>query len=241
MFGVSMRKKIVLLVGLALPLVVYGLWQLSKAKTFQVFGRIVSSVPGEERVVALTFDDGPSRAYTEEVLSILRENEVRATFFVTGQEVEANPDQASRIVADGHQLGNHSYSHQRLIFKSPTAIREEIERTDAAIRSAGFRDEILFRPPYGKKLFALPWYLDRTGRTTVTWDVEPESYPEVTDARKIADHVLENVKPGSIVLLHVMYKSREESRKALPIIIDRLRKQGYKFLSVSDLLSRVDA
>lgn len=234
-------KKLAVFIVLTLPLVAFGLWQLSNAMAFQLFGRIVSNVETEDRVVALTLDDGPSAAYTEEVLSILEMHGVKATFFVTGREAEANPDQARQIVDAGHELGNHSYSHPRLIFKAPKTIREEIERTDAAIRGAGFRDEILFRPPYGKKLFVLPWYLSQTGRTTVTWDVVPESNPEVaSDAQKIADHVVDNVKPGSIVLLHVMYQSREESRKALPIIIDRLHKQGYTFLSVSELLGRVE-
>ncbi|HBG19501.1 MAG TPA: polysaccharide deacetylase [Desulfobulbaceae bacterium] len=238
----SLRGKTILLAGLALPLVIYGLLQLSNARTFQMFGRIISSVPTDDRVVALTFDDGPSAAHTEEVLSILREHKVKATFFVIGQEAAGNLQEAKRIVADGHEIGNHSFSHPRLIFKTSGSIRDEIERTDAVIRSAGFKDEIFFRPPYGKKLFILPWYLARTGRTTITWEVEPESHPEVaSDAQKIADHVLERVRPGSIVLLHVMYKNREESRKALPIIIDRLREQRYKFLSVSELLRRAKA
>ena len=84
-----------------------------------------------------------------------------------------------------------------------------------------------------------PWYLKRAGRITVTWDVEPETYPDIaSDAQRIADHVLARVRPGSIVLLHVMYKSREESRKALPIIINGLRERGYEFLTVSELLRR---
>lgn len=221
-----------LLAGVAI-----GLWQVSKARSFQFFGEIVPRVATTDSVVALTFDDGPAARYTDDVLAILRDRAVTATFFVTGREAEANVDAARRVVDAGHALGNHSYSHPSLVFRGLPEIREEVERTDAAIRAAGYEGEVYFRPPYGKKLFLLPWHLARTGRTTVTWDVEPESYPDVArDAHRITEHVVERVRPGSIVLLHVMYDSRAESRKALPWIIDRLRERGYTFVTVSELL-----
>jgi peptidoglycan/xylan/chitin deacetylase (PgdA/CDA1 family) len=225
-----------LLAGLAAAA---GLWQLSNARRFQLFGEIVARVATADPVVALTFDDGPTPRYTAEVLALLRAYDARATFFVTGREVAAHPDAARQIVADGHELGNHSYSHPRLVLKTPARIRDEVERTDAAIRRAGYEGPIHFRPPYGKKLVGLPLHLARTGRTTVMWDVEPESYPAVAeDAGRIAAHVLERVRPGSIVLLHVMYDSRAASRAALPLILDGLRQRGYRPVTVSELLAR---
>jgi peptidoglycan/xylan/chitin deacetylase (PgdA/CDA1 family) len=218
---------------------ILGLWQVSKARSFQLFGEIVSNVDCAEPVVALTFDDGPTRQYIDEVLSILHERKVKATFFVTGRETEINIDEARRIVAEGHELGNHSYSHSRLVLKGPNRIRDEIERTDKAIRNAGQQGSIHFRPPYCKKLLMLPWYLSRTGRITVTCDVEPESFTAISkEASLIVTHVLERVQPGSIILLHVMYDSRAESRKALPAIIDGLRERDYEFVTVSELLSK---
>lgn len=217
----------------------FGLWQVSKARKFQFFGEIVSEVESANPVAALTFDDGPTARYTDEVLSILRERQVKATFFVTGKETEANIDEARRIVADGHELGNHSYSHSTLVLKSLGEIREEIEHTDRAIRSAGYEGEIFFRPPFGKKLFLLPWYLARTQRATVMWDLEPESYSGVAkESNRIVKHVADRVKPGSIILMHVMYESRTESRKALPLIINSLRNRGYKFATVSELFRK---
>ncbi len=234
-----MMKKTLALASLAVVLIVYGLWQLSSARSFQAFGHLVSQVATSEPVVALTFDDGPTQGFTGDVLAILRERQVNATFFVTGREVDDNLVQAQQILVEGHELGNHSYSHPRMVFKSPGFIRDEIERTDAAIRRAGYDGEILFRPPYGKKLFALPWYLRQTNRTTIMWDIEPETYPEIADsAQAIADHVLARVKPGSIVLLHVMYKSRQASRDALPLIIDGLREKGYRLVTLSELLQQ---
>jgi peptidoglycan/xylan/chitin deacetylase (PgdA/CDA1 family) len=105
----------------------------------------------------------------------------------------------------------------------------------------GFRGPITFRPPYSKKLFGLPLYLARTGRVTVTCDVEPESYPEVDgEAKRIAEHVLERVRPGSIILLHPWYRSREASRRAVPAIVEGLRARGYQLVTVSALLSHRD-
>jgi peptidoglycan/xylan/chitin deacetylase (PgdA/CDA1 family) len=94
------------------------------------------------------------------------------------------------------------------------------------------------RPPGGKRLIELPFYLWQTRRTTAYWDIEPESYPEVAaDAERITAHVLERARPGSIILLHVMYASREETRKALAAIILGLRERGYRFVTLSELLT----
>ncbi len=220
-----------------LLLIVLGAWRLSNARSYQLMGHIVARTDTDRQVVALTFDDGPTDAFTDDVLAVLRDRGVRATFFVTGRETEANREAARAIVAAGHALGNHSYTHPQMVLMAPGTVAREIERTDAAIRAAGYEGPIYFRPPYGKKLLVLPWYLSRHGRTTVTWDVEPESYPEVrASAEGIVAHVLERVTPGSIVLLHLMYESRATSREALPLLIDGLRQQGYAFVTVPELL-----
>lgn len=230
-----MKKRLLLPLFLIVGTVL--LWSYHKSRTHQFFGRIISSVQTADSLIALTFDDGPSRAYTDTVLSVLRQEHVRATFFVTGNEVDANPDLAAKIVREGHELGNHSYTHSRMILKSPSFIKREIERTDRAIRTAGQTGPILFRPPFGKKLLVLPWYLARTGRTTVTWSIEPESLPDVGgSAARITSYVLQRAEPGAIVLLHVMYAPRDASRSALPRIIAGLRTRGYRFVTVSQLL-----
>lgn len=212
------------------------LWQVSKARSFQALGHLVDRVETEKKLVALTFDDGPTAEVTRPLLDMLEKEQVRATFFVTGAELEKNMDRGIRIVAAGHQLGNHSYSHTRMIFVTPSFVKDEIERTDALIREAGWQDEIHFRPPYGKKLFVLPYYLSNTGRTTVTWDVEPDSETQ-SSAGEIAEKAVAEVRPGSIILLHVMYQNRVESFKAVPAIINRLKEQGYEFVTVSELLA----
>jgi chitin deacetylase len=218
-----------------------ALWQLSKSRTFQFFGRIVPRVNTSQRLVALTFDDGPTRDKTAEVLRLLREKNARATFFVTGAELEQNMSLGRDIVAAGHELGNHSYSHERMIFVTPSYVRREVEQTDELIRAAGYTGPIHFRPPYGKKLLALPFYLSRHDRTTITWDVEPDSILAAdADAEAITRHVLKRTRPGSIILLHVMYPSRVETMRAVPLIIEGLERAGYRFVTVSELMAAAE-
>ena len=219
------------------PIVLWSAWKLSNARTVQLFGGIVPRVETSEPVVALTFDDGPTARFTDEILAILRDEGVKATFFVVGEALERNPTECQKIVREGHELGNHSYSHQRMILKPYSFIRQEIERTDELIRTCGYGGEVHFRSPNGKKLILLPYYLSRMGRKNIFWDVSPEGDRDVAAADKIVETVLEKTRPGSIILLHVMYRSRAESREALPGIIHGLRQQGYRFVTVSELLA----
>lgn len=221
---------------IALIAVAYGLWQFSKSRDMQLFGTIVSRVETPEKVIALTFDDGPTQ-YLPDVLTLLKERNVKATFFVIGGDVEKNPDLARAILADGHELGNHTYTHSNMTLAGWDKVVSEVERTDAAIRAAGYTGKIHFRPPFGKKLVTLPLYLAQHDRITVTQDIEPDSSARLSaDSGLMVDHVLNRARPGSIVLLHVMYKSRETSRQALPGIIDGLHERGYRFVTVSELL-----
>lgn len=221
--------------------VLYALWQLASARNFQLFGELIHRVETSEKLIALTFDDGPSKRYTNDVLAILAAEQVNATFFVTGKEAAQNPGQTRQLIAAGHQLGNHSYTHPRMLLLSPSAIAAEVEQTDKVIRRAGFTGDILFRPPYGKKLLMLPWYLAKHNRITIMWDLEPETDPALaSDAQAMAAYVIKNAKPGSIILLHVMYQSRQASREALPLIIEGLKQNGYRFVTVAELLALRD-
>lgn len=228
--GVGIVIVVVLLVGLR---------QLARARTVQLFGELVPRVETNERRVALTFDDGPVPARLDSILDVLAARNVRATFFVTGAEMEQSPDAARRLVSAGHELGNHTYSHKRMVLRSPAFIRSEIERTDSLIRTVGHLGPIHFRPPNSYKLVGLPWYLSRTGRTTVTWDIEPDSYPEVAATPEgIVRHILDRVEPGSIILLHVWYPSRRTSLAAVGPLVDSLTARGYAVGPVRDLMQQ---
>lgn len=229
-----MRKLLIPTAILTLIVVLIVLWNISKSRTFQFFGEIVPKVNTSQKVVALTFDDGPTPKATDELLSILQQENIHATFFVIGGDLQQHLAEGKKIVAAGHELGNHSFSHKRMLLVTPSFVREEIETTDKLIRETGYQGEIHFRPPYGKKLFALPYYLSKTGRKTITWDVEPDSYPEVAArSEKIVEHVLSKTQPGSIIILHVMYSSGEQSMKAVRGIVEGLKAKGYSFKTVS--------
>ena len=232
------RRRNIILFGTsliaALLLLIVGAWRLHKSQTIQLFGQLFTSGPSADSVVALTFDDGPVPSYTDSVLELLREENVSATFFVVGKLVARSPELARRIVNAGHELGNHSYSHHAMVLMRLGTIRQEVESTDSLIRAAGFAGPIYIRPPYGKRLVGLPWYLSRTNRTTVLWTLEPDSWFHTRAG--IVRHVIGNVHPGSIILLHVEVPSRVEERAALPLIIRELKARAYRFVVLSELM-----
>jgi peptidoglycan/xylan/chitin deacetylase (PgdA/CDA1 family) len=214
--------RLAAVVVVALALVAAGSYQLSKPREVQLLGELATRVDTSDKVVALTFDDGPEAEYVAPVLEILRRHDAKATSFIIGAAVEASPQSLRTMVRAGHEIGNHTYSHPRLLLMSQGAIGREIETTDALIRAAGYDGPIHVRPPNCKRLLAAAYYLWRHGRTTVTWDLEPDSMSELAgDPAAMTRYVRENVHPGSIILLHVMYEGREASRDALPWISTR--------------------
>ena len=231
------RKKIliiVLTIVFALVCAGYSLFLISKSRTFQFFGEIIPRVDTNEKVVALTFDDAPTE-YTEPVLNALQEKRVKATFFAIGSNLEKYPEIGKEIVEQGHEIGNHSYSHQRFLLMPQSFIDQEIQQTNKLISQTGYEGEILFRPPNGKKLIGLPWYLYQHGIKTIMWDVEPDTYGSSTDS--LVNYALENTKPGSIILLHPFCESCDNQREAVSRIIDGLQTKGYRFVTVSELLT----
>lgn len=197
-----------------------------------LLGPALVRLSGDEEA-ALTFDDGPSPD-TARILDILREKEVRATFFLCGASVERYPELARRIAAEGHALGNHTYSHPYLHLMSRAAIAAEIDRTQDAIeRVTGIRPAY-FRPPHGVRWFPLWSLLRERGMTLVLWN----SYPQegASPAREIEARALARLRPGAIILLHDGKDNLPHGRnlrpatvEALPRIIDGVRRAGYRF------------
>ncbi|KEK22979.1 polysaccharide deacetylase family protein [Bacillus gaemokensis] len=228
-----MKKRIIII--FILSLLLFGTYKLMNARSFQLFGELTHRVETNQKVVALTFDDGPTKN-VEQILSLLNKYNAKATFFVIGNELEKNLQLGQAIAESGHQLGNHTYSHNRMVFKTPSFIKDEIEKTNTLIRKTGYTDKIDFRPPNGKKLIGLPYYLNEHNIETITWDIEPDTfYSSATD--KI-NYVNQNVKPGSIILLHAMYDSSNSNSQTIEGILDSLSKQGYQFVTVNELQKR---
>ncbi len=135
---------LLLLLGIAILLFMY-----SRSDDKQFMGILIDRVDTDRKVVALTFDDGPQPEYTQELLGILEAHKIKATFYLVGKNVERHFDETTAIINAGHEIGNHSWSHPRMVFKSQKFIAEEIESTDKVIRAAGQLGEIYFRPPFG--------------------------------------------------------------------------------------------
>jgi peptidoglycan-N-acetylglucosamine deacetylase len=213
-------------------LLLLGTYKLMNARTYQVFGKLTSQVQTNQKVVALTFDDGPTKN-VDKILPLLEQYNAKGTFFLIGNEIEKDPDEAQKLVKAGEQIGNHTFSHQRMVLKSQSFIKKEIEKTDQLIRQAGYKGEIDFRPPNGKKLIGLPYYLSQHNRDTIMWTLEPDTY--YTSASDKINSVKKNVKPGSIILIHAMYDDTGEELKTIKGILQSLSKEGYKFITVNEL------
>lgn len=229
-------KKVLVLVAAGAVLIAAGAWglfEVSKSRTFQFFGGLTARVETGQKAVALTFDDAPGGS-SAAVLKILNDKSVKATFYAMGQSLKEHPQEGKAIAASGSEIGNHSYSHPRFVLKPLPFIAREIETTSTLIRDTGYRGEITFRPPNGKKLLILPWYLRQHNMKTVMWDVEPDTYGKSADF--IVDYTLKNTRPGSIILIHPFCAWCQADRDALPRIIDGLRAKGYRFVTVSELM-----
>ncbi|WP_371361958.1 Peptidoglycan-N-acetylglucosamine deacetylase [Sporomusa rhizae] len=197
------------------------------------YSRIVTKVPTTKKVVALTFDDGPSLKTTEEILAILDEKKVKATFFVLGQNVELLPGVLAQEIEEGHEVGIHSYDHRILSKISKDDVKMEIEKSEKLIAKATVKPT-LFRPPGGSYNKSVLSVVKDKGYTMILWSVDPHDWSKPS-AKKIVDVVMSKIKPGSIILLHDL-KYPSPTPEAVSIIIDRLKEQGYEFVTVSELL-----
>lgn len=238
------KKKYVLLplaVILVFAAVGYGTLRLMDTRSFQFFGGLVNRIETDQKVVALTFDDAPTLQVTS-VLQTLAQKNVQATFFEIGSAIEKYPQLARAITQAGMQVGNHSYSHQRMVFQPFSFYQDEVDKTNRLIRATGYSGEIMFRPPHGKKLVGLPWYLSQQHIRTIMWDVEPDTFEDTGasngDANFLVNYTLQQTKPGSIILLHPFCdKVCAADRAAIPRIIDGLEARGYQFVTISQLLT----
>lgn len=189
--------------------------------------------PRAKRVVALTFDDGPS-TYTGQVLDILKRFKARATFFVVGENVVERPGDLQRVLREGNSLANHTYTHVSIAEADPPAALQ-LDRTTAAIREATSFTPCLFRPPFGSKSAKSIALTRRKGMKTIGWDVDTSDFKR-PGAQTITRTVLSQTKPGSIVLMHDGGGPRDQTVQALPEILRGLRAKGYRFVTVDQLL-----
>ena len=189
-----------------------------------------------QRKVALTFDDGPG-PHTERILDILAEYDVQATFFVVGFQVENFPGLLSRIVLEGHLVGNHSYSHTDFSELSLAGVKREIEHTNQLIKKETGYEPDFIRPPYGRITDQQLENLIEKGYKFINWSVDSLDWDEDHNTHEMMLSRIENtIHPGAIILLHDAGGDRRETEKLLPDLIESLKARGYEFVTVEELL-----
>ena len=186
--------------------------------------------PGE-KVIALTFDDGPWPDSTEKILAILKRNNIKATFFMVGSVVKEYPKIARSVRADGHSIGSHSWSHPL----RPRDPKEQIDRTDAIIKKTVGITPTTYRPPYGALKNGMDKRAMQLHKAVIIWSDDSNDWKRPPAARMAAT-VLREASPGGIVLMHDGGGPRSRTVEALPIIIEDLQKRGYRFVTVPELL-----
>ncbi|MCI9375771.1 MAG: polysaccharide deacetylase family protein [Oscillibacter sp.] len=215
-----MEKRILLFLSLSLI-------SLTACGTTPVAGP--AEMAEDIKYVALTFDDGPRKGTTDRLLNGLRDRDASATFFLVGEQIEANQELVARMRDEGHQIGNHTWSHQRLADASPALISQEVGRTEEILESLLGGGEYWLRPPYG---LVSPGSEDLITVPMVKWSVDPRDW-ESRDTEKVVQAVLQDVRPNSIILLHDIYPT---SVDAALRIVDVLAEKGYWFVTVEELL-----
>ena len=184
--------------------------------------------------IAMTFDDGPHGVQTPRLLDMLKQRGLKATFFVLGQCVAEYPDIAKRIVAEGHEIASHSWSHPNLIPMSESGVRDQLERTHAVVKQSTVVEMKTFRPPYGNfTARQRSWAHGTYGYKTILWDVDTLDWQHRNPAKTEAI-ALAQTRPGSIVLQHDIHKPTID---AVPATLDGLVAKGFKFVTVSELIA----
>jgi peptidoglycan/xylan/chitin deacetylase (PgdA/CDA1 family) len=184
--------------------------------------------------IAMTFDDGPSPETTPRLLDILKQRNIKATFFMIGQNAERNPTIVKRILAEGHEIGNHSWTHPQLSKLSDDRVTEEINKTQNAIKDASGYTPVLIRPPYGAiTARQKQWIEKQFGLSVIIWSVDPFDWKR-PGASVIEQRILAGARPGAIVLSHDIHKQTVD---AMPATLDALAEKGFKFVTVSQLIA----
>ncbi len=184
--------------------------------------------------IAMTFDDGPSDKLTPKLLDLLAKHHIKATFFVLGENVAQYPEIVARAAREGHEIGNHSWSHPNFAKMSDESVRSQLRRTDDAIKNAIGRSPTLCRPPYGSITPRQKrWIHDEFGYEIAMWDVDPFDWKR-PGPTVVTNRIVKQTRPGSIVLSHDIHPGTIE---AMPATFDDLEAKGLKFVTVSELIS----
>ncbi|MEG4520968.1 MULTISPECIES: polysaccharide deacetylase family protein [unclassified Microcoleus] len=192
-----------------------------------------AKLDSQHKAIALTFDDGPWPKTTTQILDILKENNIKATFFWVGRYLKNSPEIGKQVAAAGHAIGNHTWNHEYLQYNEDGAARE-IDRTSSLIEELTGIQTSMFRPPGGILNNGLTAYAQKKNYAVVMWSADSFDWRTLTES--LIDNVMRQANSGGIVLMHDGGGNRARTVKALPDIIAKLRKEGYSFVTVPELL-----
>lgn len=214
---------------------------VSAAEGQEIFdsGNIYYGNESTQKLVALTFDDGPHKFRTDEILDVLKKYNVKATFFVVGMMAKEYPHLIKRELSEGHEIGNHTYSHLNLRCLNTATLEREIELTEQAIFEVCEYRPKLFRPPEGWCNESIASVAGKMDYDVILWNVDTLDWAH-TESNKIYECVKSGIKPGSIILFHDYVSGNSPTCDALEKIIPHLLEEGYKFVTVSELISTRD-
>jgi len=202
--------------------------------------------PTSDKVVALTFDDGPSPEWTPKILDALKVAGVKATFFMLGEHVERYPDIAKRVAKEGHEIGNHTYDHHVLVYYKMEELEKEIKDAERIIKNVTGQTTKYFRPPKAWLTPEEKVKIKAMGYKIILWSLNSKDWVTFDD-KYVIKYILRNIRPGDIILFHdsggvfsTEGGDRSETVKVVPRLIEKLRGKGYKFVTISGLLNSVE-
>ncbi|RPI03686.1 MAG: polysaccharide deacetylase family protein [Ignavibacteriae bacterium] len=191
-----------------------------------IFPSVLFNINDES--IHLTFDDGPHPLATPVILQKLKERNIRGTFFLLGQNAQKYPDLVRQISAEGHQIGNHSYSHTNILFKDKSFLRDEILRTKEILENAVGEHSPYFRPPYGYFSWTTLSVLRELKKECVLWDIDSKDY-KLSSIQDISNRVVPNTRKGSILLFHDNNSTSSRVQDYLPALLDVFLAKGFNF------------
>jgi len=241
---INNRKKQILF--LMLFLVISGLAVAAFStffdEAFLVRKDTIFRIDCPKKVVALTFDDGPSPIWTPQILNELKKAGVKATFFMVGEHIERYPEIAKRVAEEGHEIENHSYDHHVLIYYKTDELEKEIKYTDRAIKNVTGQTSSYFRPPKAWLTASEKEKIKAMGYKIILWSLNSKDWVTFDD-KYIVKYILRRIKSGDIILFHdsggvftTEGGDRHETVRTIPRLVENLREKGYKFVTVSELL-----
>lgn len=204
---------------------------------------IIKKGNDQDKVVALTFDDGPDKDFTPQVLDILKKNDVKATFFVVGENVGWNPEILKREYEEGHEIGNHTFTHINVSKRGYDDIYKEIDETQQAVKKIIGVEPKLFRPPYRAISKEMCNIVKKKDMNIVLWsNLDPRDWSN-PGVYYIVDTITSKVQNGTIILLHDynnLRNTKSQTIQALEIVIPKLKEMGYRFVTISELIEHLD-